>query len=297
MPASVFLFNIRILFLSVDSLFSNKIPGTFLSIQRFDKCCISLGITILIKLYMTAYTVISNIPQCFIYFGRICGFCCFQGFKSYIICIISHCRHSCDSVITTVVGFCCGIRIDVFFDSFIKFFVSTFLIESSYINLKVFAFCCFEDNVGIPCITCKDRSLQTLGSCLLNNQGCCFCGSRCKYNICSGVLSGCNIGSKITVSIRECLFYTFSAKFFKCFGEVMAQTSRIVIAKFGKYISFLCTEIIFCKIGKYSTLERIKEADTEIMCVSLCDLRVGTADSKCRNPTIFENIRCCNGYA
>ena len=136
----------RILFLSVDSLFSNKIPGTFLSIQRFDKCCISLGITILIKLNMTAYTVISNIPQCFIYFGRICGFCC-------------------------------GIRIDVFFDSFIKFFVSTFLIESSYINLKVFAFCCFEDNVGIPCITCKDRSLQTLGSCLLNNQGCCFCGS------------------------------------------------------------------------------------------------------------------------
>ena len=75
----------------------------------------------------------------------------------------------------------------------------------------------------------------------------------------------------------------------------MSKTGRIIITLFCQHIGFFCFKFVTCKVCKYSTLERIQETNTEIMGISLSYLWIGTCNTDCRNPALFENIRCCDG--
>ena len=75
----------------------------------------------------------------------------------------------------------------------------------------------------------------------------------------------------------------------------MSKTCRIVISEFGKDICLLCFEVVCREVRKYGSLERIQEADTEVVVISVCYLRIGAGYADRRNAGIDEDISGCYG--
>ena len=86
-----------------------------------------------------------------------------------------------------------------------------------------------------------------------------------------------------------------AAESLKSLDEVIAETAGVIVAHFGQAVSLCGLEILACVVGENRALERIKEADAEVVVVALRNLGVcaGYADS--RDLSLGEDVAGCDG--
>lgn len=147
----------------------------------------------------------------------------------------------------------------------IEFRVAAFLIEGGNINGDIFALSGVEDDVGIPGIASHDRRGKTLGSSLFDDKSGSFGRGRSEEDIAAFVLSLGDVRGEVAVAILEFFGDHFAAESLEGFGEVMNKTAGIVVAELGEAVCLSGVKVFLRVVRKNCALERIEEADTEIV--------------------------------
>lgn len=106
-------------------------------------------------------------------------------------------------------------------------------------------------------------------SSLFNDKSGSFGRSRCEEDVAAFVLSLGDVRGEIAVAILELFGDHFAAESFKSLGEVVNKTAGVVVAELGEAVSLSSAEVFLSVVCKDSTLERIEEADTEIVGIAV----------------------------
>ena len=72
----------------------------------------------------------------------------------------------------------------------------------------------------------------------------------------------------------------------------MNKSAGIVVAELCKAVCLGGFKVFLCIVSKNSTLERIEEANTEIMCISFGYLRICAGNADYGNSAVLENVAC-----
>lgn len=124
-----------------------------------------------------------------------------------------------------------------------------------------------------------------------------LCGDGGEEHVGAGVLGSGDIGGEIGGALREFSGHDSAALGFEGLLKVVAQAAGIVVALLAQGVSGLGLKVIHGKVGQNSTLERIQEANAEIVGIPLGDLGIRAGDADDGNTGVFKGVGTGNGYA
>ena len=271
----------------------NEVPSTGLGIDGLDVSAVTVCIAGLIKFNVTAYAFIGNAGKSCHNCCGICRACRLDSLKSYHVCVIAHDGNCGKHVVAAVVFKILGIGIDPLLDALFKFGVCTFLIEGGNIDVDILALCNLKDGVGIPCIGTEDGDVDALCGCLVDDKLCVGNGNGSKDRLNAFLLGVVHVRGEVSVLGGEYVLDDFNAELVCLLLEVVDKTCAVVVAVFAQAVDLIGVKLILCKACKNGTLERVGEADAEVVAVALGDLRIGAGYAQCGYAGLFKGLGSC----
>ena len=167
--------------------------------------------------------------------------------------------------------------------------------EGGAIHLHAGAFLGIQNNAGLPCVACGNGLVKACRSSLCDDLGCVGGGAGSKDHICTGVDGVLDVGGEVRGALGELLAGNSAAQILKSVDEVGGQTGAVVLAQHAQHVGVGSTELILCKVCHDRALERVKEADTEVVGVGLSHGGVGAGAANGRDGSGLEGGSGCNG--
>ena len=122
-------------------------------------------------------------------------------------------------------------------------------------------------------------------------------GAGGKDEIRTGVDGVLDVSGEVGGALRELLAGHGAAQVLKGVDKIGGKAGAVVLAQHTQHIGIGCTELILCKVCHDRALERVQEADTEIIGVRLGDGGVGAGAADGGDGSRLEGGRCGNGNA
>ena len=220
-----------------------------------------------------------------------------QRLERNIINVIAHGRHCGDCIVAAVGGLGVGIAVDIGLDAVVEGLVAAFCVEGGNEHLNVGALGSLQDHVVIPRIGAEERDADVQGSRLGNELRGIRDRHGCKEHVAALILRLVQVGAEVGVVLREGVGDDGAAGLLKCLLEEGDQALVILVAVLAEAVGLLGLELGRSIVGKDSALERIQEADAEVVAVAGRNVRVRTRHADGRDVGLLERVGRGDGHA
>ena len=245
---------------------------------------------------MAGHAVIDHAGQRFHDLGRIGGTGSLQRLERNIINVIAHGRHCGDGIVAAVGGLGVGIAVDIGLDAVVEGLVAAFCVEGGDKRLDTGALGSLQDHVIIPRIGAEERNADVQGSRLRDElRGVCDRHGR-EDNVAALILRLVQVGAEVGVVLREGVGDDRAAGLLKRLLEEGDQALVILVAVLAEAVGLLGLELGRSIVGKDGALERIQEADAEVVAVAGRDVRVRAGHAHSRDAGLLERVGRSDGH-
>ena len=246
---------------------------------------------------MAGNAVIGHAGQRFHDLSRVGGAGGLERLERNVVNVIAHSRHSGDGVVAAVGGLGIGIAVDVGLDAVVELLVAALCIEGGNEDLDILALGSLQDHVVIPRIGAEHRQRDVQGSRLVDDLGGVGDGDRCEDNVAALILGLVQVGAEVGVVLREGVGHDGAAGLLKRLLEEGDQTLVVLVAVLAEAVGLLGLELGRGIVGKNRALERVEEADAEVVAVAGRDVRVRARHADGRDTGLLERVGRGDGHA